>query len=99
MTWLWMDLLTMRGIILTIIIKHMKNLTEEEKSYIKSTRLWLKHQDLIVNSLESDLNYLEQKCDVVREQITVEGEFKRKTENTFYHWCKDNDIDPDIVID
>jgi len=81
------------------MIMENKNLTEEGKSYIKSTRLWLKHQDLLVNSLESDLKYLEQKCDIVREQITVEGEFKRKTENTFHHWCKDNDIDPNVDID
>lgn len=83
----------------------MEQLTEEQKDYIRSFRLWLESQKLNLEEVENELNHSLKRLELERKQADL---FKLRIENnvkytescyeSYVEWCKDNNIDPDIQL-
>lgn len=83
----------------------MEELSETNKSYITSFRLWVKSQELNRQEVENEINHCQKRKDLEEKQAAV---FKERLENNisytessikdFEDWCKENDIDPEIKL-
>lgn len=83
----------------------MENLTEENKDYIKSFRLWIKSQELNLEEVENEYHHslkrleLERKqAELFKKRIDNNIAYKKSCVNAYEDWCNQNGIDPNIEL-
>lgn len=86
-------------------MRQSTELTEQEKDYIKSQRVWFKGQKLNLEENKNELAFclkridLEQRqSDVYNERIDNNINYTESSVKVYEDWCKENNIDPDIIL-
>lgn len=84
----------------------MEEITQEQKDYIRSFRLWVESQKLNLEEVENELEHSLRRLDLERKQADL---FKLRIDNniaytdscikSFTDWCDENGIDKDVEID